>query len=204
MGATSALLWTLQLQHYTLTSLSSFSICTARWTTGPRTAYSTFFTLGFMLSTVSTLPRHGTPFAAWWDMLFLLLLLLMFSAAVTLWTDIWNMKERLRSEQKVGAVAAREQIESVSPYQLLTRLACCLSSSLTVVPLARLSCCSYSHPTATPRLPRTPARGWLEFFTNFAPQASACQVTPSCAVGQTLPQSVRRVYDGNDNEWCNV
>lgn len=179
MSATSA------LQHLTLTSLRSFSICTARWTTGPRTAYSTFFTLGFMLSTVSTLPRHATPFAAWWDMLLLLLLL---SAADILRTDIWNMKERLRSGQKVGAVAAWEQIGSVSAYQLLTGLVCCLSSPLTVVPLARLSCCSYSHPTATPRLPRAPARGWLEFFTNFSPQVSACQVTPSRSVGKKPPK----------------
>lgn len=45
----------------TLTSLSSFSSSTARCTMGPRTAYSTFFTVGFMLSMVSTLPRDIVP-----------------------------------------------------------------------------------------------------------------------------------------------
>lgn len=35
---------------------------------GPRTAYSTRFTLGFMLSRVSTFPRLESPFTACWDM----------------------------------------------------------------------------------------------------------------------------------------
>lgn len=56
--------------EFARTSLSSFSSCTARCTMGPRTAYSTRFTLGFMLSKVSTLPRHDTPFC--WDILFFL------------------------------------------------------------------------------------------------------------------------------------
>ena len=54
--------------HFTtpvFTSFSSFSICTALWTMGPRTAYSTLFTLGFMFSRVSTLPRGDPPFACW-------------------------------------------------------------------------------------------------------------------------------------------
>lgn len=45
------------------TSLSSFSICTARCTMGPRTAYSTFFTLGFMVSMVKTLFWENTAFS---------------------------------------------------------------------------------------------------------------------------------------------
>lgn len=51
-----------------ITSFSSFSSCTARMTMGPRTAYSTRFTLGFMLSRVSTFPRLEPPFTACWDM----------------------------------------------------------------------------------------------------------------------------------------
>lgn len=41
----------------------------ARRTMGPRTAYSTRFTLGFMLSRVSTFPQLESPFTACWDML---------------------------------------------------------------------------------------------------------------------------------------
>ncbi|KAA8580851.1 hypothetical protein FQN60_013809 [Etheostoma spectabile] len=63
--------WASQLQLCPVKSFprggSSFSICTARWTIAPRTAYSTRFTLGFMLSKVSTLPLLRTPFAACWD-----------------------------------------------------------------------------------------------------------------------------------------
>lgn len=51
-----------------ITSFSSFSSCMARMTMGPRTAYSTRFTLGFMLSRVSTFPRLESPFTALWDM----------------------------------------------------------------------------------------------------------------------------------------
>lgn len=45
------------------TSESSLSSSTARCTMGPRTAYSTFFTVGFMVSMVNTLARAGTPFS---------------------------------------------------------------------------------------------------------------------------------------------
>lgn len=45
------------------TSESSLSSSKARCTMGPRTAYSTFFTLGFMVSMVSTLARLTTPFS---------------------------------------------------------------------------------------------------------------------------------------------
>lgn len=46
------------------TSLSSFSICTARCTIGPLTAYSTFFTVAFIVSMVNTLLlRAVTPFS---------------------------------------------------------------------------------------------------------------------------------------------
>lgn len=59
-------------QLHFFTSFSSFSSCIARWAMGPRTAYSTRFTLGFMLSKVSTLPRHETPFTVCWDMFFVM------------------------------------------------------------------------------------------------------------------------------------
>lgn len=45
------------------TSESSLSSSTARCTMGPRTAYSTFFTVGFMVSMVNTLARDDTPFS---------------------------------------------------------------------------------------------------------------------------------------------
>lgn len=46
------------------TSFSSFSICTARCTMGPLTAYSTFLIRGFIVSKVSTFPRRdATPFS---------------------------------------------------------------------------------------------------------------------------------------------
>lgn len=45
------------------TSESSFSSSIARCTMGPRTAYSTFFTVGFMVSMVNTLARDDTPFS---------------------------------------------------------------------------------------------------------------------------------------------
>lgn len=47
----------------TQTCDSSFSSSTARCTIGPRTAYSTFFTVGFMVSMVNTLARDDTPFS---------------------------------------------------------------------------------------------------------------------------------------------
>lgn len=45
------------------TSDSSLSSSTARCTMGPRTAYSTFFTVGFIVSMVNTLARDVTPFS---------------------------------------------------------------------------------------------------------------------------------------------
>lgn len=42
---------------------SSLSSSTARCTMGPRTAYSTFFTVGFIVSMVNTLARDVTPFS---------------------------------------------------------------------------------------------------------------------------------------------
>lgn len=45
------------------TSDSSLSSSTARCTMGPRTAYSTIFTLGFIVSMVNTLLRGDTPFS---------------------------------------------------------------------------------------------------------------------------------------------
>lgn len=45
------------------TSESSLSSSTARCTMGPRTAYSTFFTAGFMVSRVNTFARADAPFS---------------------------------------------------------------------------------------------------------------------------------------------
>lgn len=52
-----------ELRRPVQTSESSLSSSTARCTMGPRTAYSTFFTVGFMVSMVNTLARDDTPFS---------------------------------------------------------------------------------------------------------------------------------------------
>ena len=151
------LLWAcLQPPHFT--SLSSFSIFRACWTMGPRTAYSTRLTLGFMLSKVSTLPLHGTPFAACRDMFVVM-------SHRDTGLDIWNIKEDQKHQEWTTATM-HEQTKCISCYQLFNRSrfqACLhfLSCSSELQQIVGVSQCSYCHPMTTPLL--FSARDWLDF-----------------------------------------
>lgn len=150
-----------------VTSFSSFSNCTARCTMGPRTAYSTRFTLGFMVSRVSTLPRCGTPFTACWD----IFLLLCHAHAVVFrrcGSRVWYLKEQKEKHHEWAGIRRRSCWRADKEYQHLPAVPQQKLARLVLVftfpPAPRAltdswaSRASYSHPLDTPSL--APAHGW--------------------------------------------
>lgn len=145
-----------QTRRFQFTSRSSFSICTARWTMGPRTAYSTRFTFGFMFSTVSTFPRHDTPFTACWDILARLRSPPFFS--FFFWGFSKEETKVINNKQKF--VTAEVQIVYICGYQLLcgeSKVHVCSARALgeSLEPLGA----HIPSRAATP-----PSAGWLDFL----------------------------------------
>lgn len=158
----------LRVHTHHFTSFSSLSSCTARWTIGPRTAYSIRLTLGFMVSKVNTLPGQEPPLTGGWD--------IVAKSHSGLISGRWRKFEKCQQRE----TGSEQKTKRISCYQSLSRARC--SSGVYFLPFLGAPTdtpqpCVFIFPPVLPRLrPLLLVVGWIS--SPASSLVSARQVTP--------------------------